>query len=146
MKKIILSSILLFSIVVLQAQKANDVLGTWLTEEKRAKIEIYKEEGKYFGKIVWLMEPNEENGEPKLDKENPDPELKKRPILGLNLISGFKWDDDDDEWDKGEIYDPETGNTYSSYMKLEGDNKLNIRGYLGVSWIGRTTTWTRVSK
>jgi len=129
-----------------QSYKADDVLGTWFNEEKDAKIEIYKEGNKYFGKIIWLEEPiDPETGKPKLDDKNPDEVLQKRPVMGLLLVKDFIFDGDD-VWDDGEIYDPKSGNTYSCYMKFESPDKLKVRGYIGVSWIGRTTYWTRTTK
>lgn len=134
--------------IQLQAQEvvANDVLGVWLNEDKDAHVKIYKEGDKFFGKIVWIKDPiDPETGEPKLDKHNPDPELKKRPSLGLILLTDFVWDGD--EWDDGDIYDPKNGKTYSCYMKFTDETDLDtlkIRGYVGISLLGRTTYWTRV--
>ncbi|MBK6374224.1 MAG: DUF2147 domain-containing protein [Saprospiraceae bacterium] len=50
---------------------------------------------------------------------------------------------DDGEYTGGNIYDPKNGSTYKCYMVLDG-NRLNIRGYIGISLIGRTSVWTRV--
>jgi uncharacterized protein (DUF2147 family) len=128
-----------------QTFKTDDILGIWFNEEKDAKVEIFKENGKYYGKVVWLKEPNEpDTGLPKLDDENSDEELQKRPIMGLQLMSDFVFDGDD-VWDDGEIYDPKNGSTYSCYMKLESQDKLKVRGYIGISLIGRTTYWTRTT-
>ena len=124
------------------AQNADDVLGYWLTDKGTAKIEIYKEAGKYNGKIVWLREPNDEKGMPKVDVENPDKDLRSRPVMGLNLVSGFNFDGD--QWEDGEIYDPEEGKTYSCRMRLKKD-KLEVRGYIGTPLFGRTVVWTRTS-
>ena len=127
-----------------QSLKADDILGHWFNEEKDAKVEIYQENGKYYGKVVWLEEPNEpDTGLPKLDDENSDEALQSRPIMGLLLMKDFTFDDD--EWEDGEIYDPKSGNTYSCYMKLESMDKLKVRGYIGISLIGRTTYWTRTT-
>ena len=128
-----------------QSYQANDILGHWFNEEKDAKVEIYQENGKYYGKVVWLEEPNEpDTGLPKLDDENDDPELQKRPIMGLLLMTDFVFDGDD-EWEDGEIYDPKSGNTYSCYMKFDSKDVLKVRGFIGISWIGRTTYWTRTT-
>ncbi|WP_420387011.1 DUF2147 domain-containing protein [Roseivirga sp.] len=145
MQKLIVffSLFLLLGSSVLKAQSADDVLGLWLTDDGKAKIEIYKEAGKYNGKIVWLKEPNNDNGQPKLDKENSEEELRKRPIVGLNLVKGFTFDDG--VWEDGEIYDPENGKTYACRMKLKGD-KLDVRGYIGMAMFGRTVVWTRVEE
>ncbi|NVK83373.1 MAG: DUF2147 domain-containing protein [Cytophagia bacterium] len=123
------------------AQSADDVLGLWLTDDGKARIEIYKENGKYSGKIVWLKEPNNSDGSPKLDVENPDTELQKKPIIGLNLVTGFTFNDD--QWEGGEIYDPENGKTYSCRMRLKS-GKLEVRGYIGAPMFGRTVVWTKV--
>jgi len=123
------------------SQNADAVLGTWLSAEKNAKVQIYKAGGKYFGKIVWLRNPYEADGKtPKVDKRNSVEALRSRPILNLVILTGFRYDDG--EWEHGEIYDPKGGKTYSSKMKLNGD-KLEIRGYVGFSAFGRTTVWSR---
>ncbi len=128
-----------------QAQEfaADDVLGIWLNEDKDAHVEIYKEGDRYFGKIIWLKEPNEEDtGLPKLDDENADEALQSRPVMGLLLLEDFVFDED--EWDDGTIYDPKNGKTYSCYMRMNSIDELKIRGYIGISLLGRTTYWTRV--
>lgn len=119
----------------------DDILGIWVTDDGKAKIEIYKEGDKYSGKIVWLKEPKNEQGVLKVDKENSDKTLRSRPILGINLVSGFTFDGDD-RWEGGDIYDPENGKTYSSHMKLKR-GKLEVRGYIGISMFGRTVVWTK---
>lgn len=146
MKKIKLSAILLliltFAIGPIMAQTKGDaILGKWLNEEKDAKVEIYKQGNKYFGKLVWLKNPKNDDGTPKIDKDNPDVKLQKREIQGLVMLENFVFDDD--EWEDGEIYDPKSGSTYSCYMELEAPKKLMIKGYIGVKWIGRTTYWTK---
>jgi len=127
-----------------QDYKTDDVLGIWLNEDKDGHVEIYKENDKYFGKLIWLKNPiDDETGKAKLDKHNPDDELKKRPTKGIILMTDFEYDGDG-EWDEGDIYDPKTGKTYSCYMEFESMDKLKVRGYIGISLIGRTTYWTRV--
>ena len=133
---------ILMSFTTAVAQSADDVVGVWLTDGGKSKVEIYKKGDEYYGKIVWLKTPNYEDGTPKIDKNNPEDELKNRPILGMLLLTDFEFDDD--MWEDGEIYDPESGKTYSCEMTLEGDT-LHVRGYIGVSWVGRTTDWTRSS-
>jgi len=145
---IALIGMMVFPMLQVQAQDvvAKDVLGKWLNEDKDAHIEIFMKGDKFFGKLVWIKDPiDSETGKPKLDKHNPDPELQKRPSLGLELLTNFVFDDD--EWEDGEIYDPKTGKTYSCYMEFPDEdnlNRLKIRGYVGVSLLGKTTYWTRV--
>jgi len=131
---------------VFSQNNADDVLGVWLNQDKDAHVEMVKRNGKIYGKIIWIKEPiDSETGKPKVDKHNPDPALKARPTLGLEILTGFTFDGDD-EWSGGEIYDPKSGKTYSSYMAFDSKDVLKIRGYIGVSLLGRTTYWTRVKK
>ena len=109
---------LLFSAANVNAQdyQQDDLLGIWLNEDEDAHIEIYQENELYYGKIIWLKFPiDDETGKAKLDKHNPDEELQKRPSLGIQLLTDFEWDGDN-EWDEGDIYDPKTGKTYSCYI------------------------------
>lgn len=126
------------------AQSANAVVGKWLNKDKDAHIQIYKKGDKYFGKLVWLKSPNDETGKPKKDANNPKANLKTRPIAGLELLQGFEYDGGG-VWNDGTIYDPKSGKTYSCKLSLNGNDKLNVRGYIGVSLIGRTDVWTRVN-
>lgn len=126
-----------------QAQQGEDVLGEWYTEEEKAKVEIYQCESAYCGKIVWLNEPHNPDGTPKLDSENPDESLRSRKIVGTNILTGLEYEGDG-EYENGEIYDPESGKTYSCLMELEDANTLEVRGFIGISLVGRTQTWTRV--
>jgi uncharacterized protein (DUF2147 family) len=117
------------------------IIGTWLTASGKAKVKIYKENGRFNGKIVWLKTPTYEDGKPKVDKNNPDKAKQSTPLLGLNMLKDFKFDED--EWEDGTIYDPENGKTYSCFIKYR-DGKLDLRGYIGISLIGRTQTWFKV--
>jgi uncharacterized protein (DUF2147 family) len=113
----------------------------WYNEEKTAKIQIYKaRDGKYYGKIAWLKEPNRD-GKPKTDINNPDKARRNDPELGLLILQGFK-KDGENGYEDGTIYDPKNGKTYSSKMTRDGD-VLHVRGYVGFSLFGRTTTWTK---
>ncbi|OFX55419.1 MAG: hypothetical protein A2046_12420 [Bacteroidetes bacterium GWA2_30_7] len=125
--------------------QADKVLGVWMSEEKDGKVEITKNNNKYYGKIIWIAPKNYVNGEPKKDLNNPDPALRTRSNLGLEILKDFTYDTDDKEWTDGTIYDPKNGSTYSCYMWFDEEtpNILNIRGYIGFSLIGRTTLWTK---
>lgn len=124
--------------------KSDDIIGYWQTKGKNpAKIQIYKTGDRYQGKIVWLTDASE-NGKPKTDKKNPDISKRTQPIVGLLILTGFKFNGND-EWEDGKIYDPESGKTYSCYLSLKDKNTLKVRGYIGVSLLGRTEYWTRTT-
>lgn len=119
------------------------IVGVWKNGEGTAMIKIIKNNDKYQGKIVWLKEPNDpETGKPKLDKNHPDESVRSRPILGLTNVWAFVYKGDN-VWDDGKIYDPKNGSTYDCTIKLKDANTLEVRGYIKISLIGRTDTWTR---
>lgn len=142
MKNLFLAIALMLVAPFVMGQTADDILGIWLTEGGKSKVEVFKKEGKYYAKIIWLKTPNYEDGTPKVDKHNPDESLNTRKVLGIEILQGLEWDDD--EFEDGEIYDPESGKTYSCEAEFDGMDTLNVRGFIGFSLIGRTTVWTRV--
>lgn len=142
MKKLtLLFFVLLVATGSIFAQAAADkILGTWLNEEKDGKIEIYKSGSKYFGKLVWGKNMYEPDGSSRTDIKNPDPKLRTRKLQDLVLLTNFTFDDG--EWEGGKIYDPKSGKTYSCVMRFKG-SVLQIKGYIGITLIGRTTVWTK---
>ncbi len=134
----------------LAADNPDAIVGQWLNGKKTAHIEISKTDGKYSGKIVWLKEPvyppddkKGMAGQPKVDRENPDPSLRKRPILDLAILRDFVFVPPN-RWEQGRVYDPENGKDYKCKMTLTSPDVLEVRGFVGVSLFGRTETWTRV--
>jgi len=77
-----------------------------------------------------------------VDDENPDEDKQNRPLKGLVFMKDFVFEKEG-LWEDGEIYDPKSGKTYDCYLKLESPDKLKVRGYIGISIIGRTSYWTR---
>ena len=127
---------------------AADVPGTWATAEEKSRIEIVAcadAQEKLCGSIVWLKEPYDDAGQPKTDRNNPDPALRSRPIIGLPLLSGFAKAAEPGVWEDGRIYNPEDGDTYSCTMTLLDDGRLEVRGYVGLPLFGKSQIWTRVT-
>ena len=130
----------------LQAQESegDKLVGVWEPSHGKARVKIDKIGDKYFGKIVWLREPNDPaTNEPKVDKNNPDESMRKVPLKGYRLLKDFEYKGNG-EWAEGTIYDPENGSTYSCIIKLKDDNTIDIRGFIGVKALGRTDVWTRL--
>lgn len=124
LKNILICLFIIFSTFQLYAQNNPDaVLGSWYNSTKKSRIEIYKCGEKYCGKIAWLQEPDNEEGKPKIDKNNPDAKLQNRPILGIGLMKDFKYASKN-VWEEGEIYDPQSGKTYSCKMTLTDKDHL----------------------
>jgi uncharacterized protein (DUF2147 family) len=130
-----------FSYRSVTGASADDVAGVWLNASAKGKVQIYRENGKYFGKIVWLREPLNEKGLPKRDAMNPSAALKSQPLVGLVILRELVFKDG--EWTDGRIYDPENGKEYKCYLRMKDPNTLLLRGYIGISLMGRTEVWTR---
>ncbi len=137
MKKLILF-LSLFVATTLSAQnKAGDIIGTYMNPDADAVLKIYETSGKYFGKLIWTKNPNN------LDNNNPDVSKRSQKRLGLVIMNNFKFDGDD-TWDSGTIYDPKNGKTYDCKVTRDAKGNLDIRGYIGISLLGRTSHFTKI--
>ncbi len=121
------------------------VFGLWASEG--SIFRTYYEDNTVKGEILALREPvytkeesEEKAGQIRLDDKNPDEALRNRPIVGMNIYSDYAFKDG--QW-QGKIYDPESGNTYQSKMKLKS-GMLEIRGYIGMPMFGRTAKFKPV--
>lgn len=140
----LLFGVLLASTSLFAQDEGDKLTGVWEPSNGKARVKIDKIGNKYFGRIVWLREPNDpETGDPKTDKNNPDPTLQDAPLRGYRLLKDFVYDGDN-EWSGGTIYDPENGSTYDCVITMKDDNTLDIRGYIGISAFGRTDVWKRL--
>ncbi|HEX2934424.1 MAG TPA: DUF2147 domain-containing protein [Bacteroidales bacterium] len=130
-----LISIFLFANQPLSGQ--NQIVGRWLSPQRDAIVEIYELAGKFYGKITWME--NTANTNHPVDSQNPDIKLRKRPLIGLIVVSNLVYRNN--EWVKGSLYYPPTGRTYPCKLELSNSNTLEITTYSGpfhTSWI-----WTR---
>jgi uncharacterized protein (DUF2147 family) len=119
------------------------VLGKWKTfDDQTGKqmgiIHIYEEQGIIYGKVIQITKEQDRN---KLCNNCVGVD-KDQPILGLVVLRGLE--KDGDEYNGGKILDPKHGKYYKCYINLEDDNKLKVRGYVGISLFGRTQFWYRI--
>lgn len=127
-------------------QTANAVVGTWLTYEKDAHIQILQQGNTFTGKLVWAKDANDASGKLKTDTHNPNARLRSQPVLGMQFMHDFTYIGTN-QYEHGTIYDARNGKTYKCKLTLTDKNTLDVRGYMGAAWmgLGRTTTWTRVN-
>src|SRR5512140_807785 len=124
------------------ADLAAALVGRWTTiddatKKEKSIVEIYEENGKLFGKIEKLLDPKPDDPEPVCKK--CEGELKDKPILGLRIMWDFKKDGSG-----GRILDPDNGKVYKCKLSpTDGGKKLDVRGFIGISLLGRTQTWLR---
>ncbi len=114
------------------------IVGKWLSEDGEGITEIYQQGNHFYGKISWLKKPNDEKGSPYTDTENPDKSKRNQPLLGLVILKGFVYKNN--EWQGGTIYDPTNGKTYTCTIWIS-NGQLKVRGYWGIFY--ETQTWTK---
>ena len=129
---------------LVRAQGAGEPTGVWLTQAGDARVKVSKcGGGGLCGVVVGLKDPiDPATGKPQVDDKNPNPALKKRPMIGLSLFSGMqpvgpsKW--------SGQIYNADDGSTYASSISVAGPDALRVEGCVGALCGGET--WTRVGR
>jgi len=141
MKKLTLLLFLLLSTI----SYSQSILGKWKsideeTQKDESIIEIYQEDGKFYGKIIQLLNPKTKDA----TCENCKGKNKNKPIKGLVIINGLK--KEGDEWSGGKVLDPKNGKNYKCYITLQDENTMKLRGYIGISLFGRTAYWYRVTE
>ena len=143
MRKIILFT---FSVIFSSISLAQTCSGKWITiddetNKKKSVVELYKVDGKMYGKITYLYPREGREDNPKCTKCTDD--RKNQPLVGLQIVRNLKWDGA--EWEGGTIVDPENGKLYTVKIWLDpsNSNTLNVRGYIGPFF--RTQTWVRKS-
>ena len=137
MKKIILFLFTLITISVFGQTNADDLIGTYMTDKNEGMVAISKKNEKYYGTLTWTKTPG------KLDANNPDPKQQSEKLAGKEILKDFVFNGKD-TWHDGTIYDPKNGKTYNCKIIRDEKGNLNVRGYIGVSMLGRTTFWVKV--
>ena len=120
----------LFSFKNVPTEESEKIVGVWFTENNSSKIQIYKADNQYFGKIIWLA--------PKSEKED----LKIKPTLGYQIFKKFVYEGKN-LWSGGQVSDPRSGMTVSGKMTLKDDKTLSVRGYVGAPMFGKTVVLKR---
>ncbi len=122
-----------------------EVVGRWATKDGRSHVEIEACGNlSRCGRIVWLKEPNDDQGRPKRDIFNVDREKRDHGIVGLELLRDFVADDEDGRWTGGTIYNPEDGQIYRATIRRDGEDRLIVRGYVAIPLFGVSRIWRRV--
>jgi uncharacterized protein (DUF2147 family) len=141
MKRLIFSILFLFSMI--SSAQSHSVIGKWKTiDDETGKpisiVEVYEKNHKIYGKVIEILNPANRNRVCEKCKGDD----RNKPIIGLTIIKGLT--KVDDEYTNGKILDPKNGKLYSCYITLENQDKLKVRGYIGISLFGRTQYWIRM--
>lgn len=139
--KSVLAVVFLFLSSIAFAQ--HSPIGKWKTiDDETGKavsvVEIYEAKGKIYGKVIDIFNPKDR----KRVCENCSGSDHNKPLIGLTVIKGLT--KEGAEYTNGKILDPKHGRLYKCYITLENADKLKVRGYIGISLIGRTQYWERM--
>jgi Uncharacterized protein conserved in bacteria len=127
------------------SNNADRICGKWISSNKNLIVQIYKSGNSYCGKMVWFKsDDNSKSMEEWTDKHNPDPALRSRKILGMDVISGIVYDTKSESWENGKIYDAQTGHYWSASARLDKDGVLKVIGYWHFKFIGKTMIFNHI--
>jgi uncharacterized protein (DUF2147 family) len=116
---------------------ADAIVGNWITEPRDGIIQISLiVGGVYQGRVIGGSNPH------RLDQMNPDPSRRRLGLLGVVIMRGMRYAGEA-TWSGGTIYDPANGRTYKCRLHLQDAEHLQVRGFLGVTLLGRSQLWTR---
>jgi uncharacterized protein (DUF2147 family) len=123
--------------------KASYIVGQWISKNKDLKIEVFERNGLYFGKMVWfsVYDKNKSMNDFK-DTSNPNKSLKGRNWKDMIVLQNLKYNADG-YWSDGDVYDPNSGRTYSSLIKVTGSESIIVRGYVGFEILGKSIEFTK---
>lgn len=133
-----LAALLLAAAPVSAQDEANAIAGTWLTEAGTSKVEVTCNAGACTGKVTWIKVAD--GASPPLDAKNSDASLRTRPLMGVDILTGFTWKGNQ-TWDGGKVYSPGKGNNYNGTLTLNKDGTLSVKAKAGIG--SKTVTWTR---
>ncbi len=135
--------ITLFNSLTIYNSSENQIVGFWMSETKDLSVEIYKKNNRFYGKVVWFAcLPETPFMEDFKDINNPNPSLRNRKWLGLEVVDNLKYANG--EWNGGTIYDPNSGRKYSSVVRMKSENSIVVRGYWGLEIFGKSMQFSKV--
>ncbi len=121
------------------------ILGKWMALENNLEVQVYKQDNNFRAKIIWFkMDDTTVSINTILDEKNPNPDLRKRKWLGMEVLRNLKYDSKDNEWEGGIIYDAKHGREWDSVVWINSRGLLKVKGYWVFRWISQTLTFKKV--
>ena len=124
---------------------ADEIIGKWMTLENNLEVQVFKQDDHFRAKIIWFkMDDTTVSINTIFDEKNPNPELRKRKWLGMEVLRNLKYDSKDNEWEGGIIYDAKHGREWDSVVWINRQGLLKVKGYWVFRWISQTLTFKKV--
>jgi uncharacterized protein (DUF2147 family) len=134
----------LLSCIDANAQESDQICGKWMSAQKNLLVQVYRENNDYKAKILWFKADDESKPMDEwTDKHNPDPSLRNRKILGMNVVKNLRYNAKSKLWEDGDIYDSQSGRTWDASAAMTKDGSLKVIGFWHFKFIGRTMTFNR---
>jgi uncharacterized protein (DUF2147 family) len=134
------------------ASNQDAIIGKWRNLVGTVEIEVYKNNDKYHGKILWLKDRNYRGndpkgiaGKPRMNHENPDPALKNKLLINSDLFGDCVFTENQ-HWEKGFLYDHLNGKKYECSISMYAPDRLKVRGYIGPEILGTTMFFKRIKE
>lgn len=129
----------------LSNQNADAIIGKWMTTENNLEVEVYKQDNSFRAKIIWFtIEDTTRPMNTRTDEKNPNPALRSRKWLGMEVLSNLKYNAHANEWQDGIIYDAKHGKEWDSVVWINEAGLMKVKGYWIFKWISQTLTFKRV--
>ncbi len=125
---------------------ANAIIGKWMNTDKNLEVEVFKAGNEYDGRVIWFDDTDDKSSpmNERRDTKNPDKSLRNRKIIGLVVMTGLQYNDDDDEWQDGRIYDSSSGKDWNAKAWINDEGILKVRGYWHFSIFGQNISFKRI--
>jgi uncharacterized protein (DUF2147 family) len=126
------------------APESDLVCGKWIAQKKNLIVQVYRDGDTYKGKLIWYDNTDKSKAMDEwTDTHNPDPALRSRKILGMNILTDLVYSPRSKTWENGKIYDAKTGHEWSAVVQINKDGLLKVTAYWGLKFIGRTVLFTK---
>lgn len=146
-KKIVLSVALIMAVQITYSQNNPDqIIGRWMSDENNLEVEIFKTGGNYNAKVVWIDDSDDKSRpmNTRCDFRNPDETLRKRKIIGLVVMNGLIYNEENSDWEQGKIYDPHNGKDWNAKVCFTKAGLLKVRGYWGFQLLGKDLLFRKI--
>jgi uncharacterized protein (DUF2147 family) len=134
----------LISLGSVPGNNPNLLCGKWMSAEKNLEVEVYRDHDIFKGKVIWFRDDESKPMDEWTDKHNPDPALRNRKLLGMNILRDMIYRPKSDSWEDGKIYDAKSGHEWDAAAKITETGDLKVTGYWHLKFIGKTMLFHRV--
>ena len=133
------------NVVKILNHDADAIVGKWMTTDHNLEVEVYEDRNNFRAKVIWFkIEDTTRPMNTRTDKKNPNPALRSRKWLGMEVLRNLQYNAEDNEWQNGIIYDAKHGKEWNAVVWIDDEGLLKVKGYWVFRWISETLSFKRV--